>query len=113
MRLTKAELARLAGAGATIRRRPTFGKCDRKGHSEPTMAPTHGLTPAITAGANTGLTSYLYFCRKGVALATWSDERDRVPIRWLTWPEWASNELLSVRSGLFQAPQTTEIRPDL
>jgi len=52
---------------------------------DPQMAPSRGLTPAITGP---GRRTYMHFEAKGVALATWNDERDRVPVEFISYQEW-------------------------
>ena len=87
MNVTKTELEKLLGRRPTVRRHPTLGRADRRALSEPSMAPTGGLTPAITSP---GLKTYLYACRRGVAIAQWTGNVVRQPVTWLSWEEWAN-----------------------
>jgi len=85
MQITRAELAQL-GARPGIRRFPRFApKPDRPRHRDPSMAPTRGLTPANTVP---GPKAYVYFAPTRVAIATWHDARDRVPVTWITYERW-------------------------
>lgn len=81
--MTRAELLRLIGRH-DVRRHPTLGRVDRKA-SEPTMAPTNGLTPAITVP---GPKTYLHREGDRIAFAEWSDSRPRVPVIWVSYAAW-------------------------
>ena len=114
MNITRTELARL-GARPAIRRHPRLRKtlldelheevaanpvmnktyrqelarlgrkAQRPRHRDPSMAPTRGLTPANTVP---GPKAYVYFAPTRVAVATWTDARDRVPVTWITYDRW-------------------------
>jgi hypothetical protein len=87
--ITRAALRALAGRGATIRRRPSFGPRDRaRVDHAPTMAPTRGLTPAV--GGGPGPKTYVWHDVEWVAWARWDDERDRVPVVWVSAAWWAA-----------------------
>jgi hypothetical protein len=83
--ITRAELLRL-GRRPRIRAAPrglAGGKSPQIGgksrHADPTMAPTRGLTPAIVSP---GIKRYLTQDTSGeYAVAVWSDDRARVPVR--------------------------------
>ena len=65
MNLTCADMASL---GKRLRK-PRF--------SEPTMAPTHGLTPAIVVP---GRKTYTWACAAGIYYAEWDSDEMRVPV---------------------------------
>lgn len=88
---TPAALRAALGRRGTIRRHPTIGPPDRRRvDPEPAMAPTRGLTPAITTA---GPKTYEHGAARGVAWAAWADARERVPVRWFSWEEWRARPL--------------------
>lgn len=82
MNISRTELQQLVRRGVEIRRRPTFAKADESPGRDPSMAPTRGLTPRIPGP---GWRSYLHEDARGIALARWNDDRDRVPVISLRW----------------------------
>jgi hypothetical protein len=96
--VTRADLKTLQKRHVTVSRRPRWNaKKDRPKAPDPSMAPSKaGLTPAFTTP---GLKKYMFFSATRVAVAVWSDDRERVPVTWMTHEQWRS----------FQWPANCEI----
>jgi hypothetical protein len=85
--ISKAELQRLLGKRPQIRRFAPLQikKSGGEFRTDAVMAPTRGLTPAITVP---GPKRYWHASLQGIAIAEWNDERPRVPVTWVTWDAW-------------------------